>query len=786
MKIRIRRNGHDSGFSLIEILIAVVILATGLLALTALQGRLAQASAEAKTRSRVASMLASRLEELRAGQYSNAALDVASGSGSTTTTFACSNGTPVWLCTAQTESGVSALGVSQQVARWTSAIGAGSFAVSGTAAANLAVPEFKRIILTATWTDATNGNHQLSVSSDVSPLSLTSNTIPRSPNTGDNGGKAIVRQDNPAGPGVIPIAIGGGDATAASNPRPEVIGRRNNESVVGTRFDVLTYEGLSGASVIQRRVETAVIACTCQYGAGGTNFGEIYQEAQWPAEWTGERYEVAKPGTTAPGDVLASKSGPKSGVDQSPLCTECCRDHHDAAANATKFDPVRTGTYVKYNASLVAVGTTNGTSYIDACRLIRVDGFWRTATDMYAKHFGLINTTTVAGVALKSAAPSTTAVTTYQAAVKSYLAGYTGGAASIANAADGGQVSGTVNINAPSPVDERYLHARGLYVDYLTQAARDRIIKARLAANCTSGDYTECTLPFLPFTTINNTELSYWEPRVSNVANTSTLTVATASSLVYDPLQPTRGRTNAKGSATNGSVADATAIITRSNAGVAITGGVDPDDDTVEAVDKQSFRVTASGGSGTGQSFSVKLIGLPQTSDTNTSNDPSVAWSNASGSANCNATIKANNPNQDLDPNDYACSTYGPLGIATTARIANYFREYTVSQSMTAICTGNPASMTATAGVPTFSNYAVSSAVIGGTNATSITVTNDALNTEYTVVGFAAIASGNRVDATFTLTSTLQATIASCVATRQNANKPWEFSNIVWARSWSP
>ncbi len=170
-----RTKGREAGFSLIEVLIAVVILATGLLALTALQGRLAQASSEAKTRSRVAAMLTSRMDELRAGQYANTALDVASG-GSTTTSFTCTSGTPAWLCTAQAESAITGLAVAQQVDRYASAIGGSSFAVNGTAAANLAIPEFKRITLTATWTDASGSGKRLSVSSDLSPLSLTAAT----------------------------------------------------------------------------------------------------------------------------------------------------------------------------------------------------------------------------------------------------------------------------------------------------------------------------------------------------------------------------------------------------------------------------------------------------------------------------------------------------------------------------------------------------------------------------------------------------------------------------------
>ena len=66
-----RRNPdrHAQGFSLLEVLIAVVVLAIGLLALASLQGRLAQASADAKSRARVAAMLSARMDQLRLGGY---------------------------------------------------------------------------------------------------------------------------------------------------------------------------------------------------------------------------------------------------------------------------------------------------------------------------------------------------------------------------------------------------------------------------------------------------------------------------------------------------------------------------------------------------------------------------------------------------------------------------------------------------------------------------------------------------------------------------------------------
>ena len=67
-RVRSSRRG-TRGFSLLEVLIAVVVLSVGLLALAALQGRLTQASAEAKVRGRVAAMLAARMDVLRNGGY---------------------------------------------------------------------------------------------------------------------------------------------------------------------------------------------------------------------------------------------------------------------------------------------------------------------------------------------------------------------------------------------------------------------------------------------------------------------------------------------------------------------------------------------------------------------------------------------------------------------------------------------------------------------------------------------------------------------------------------------
>jgi type IV pilus modification protein PilV len=325
---------RESGFSLLEVMIAVVVLATGLLALAALQGSLTRSSAEAKVRGRVAALLSAHMDELRATQYASATTLANDGCA---TDLGANDWVPASFCR---EAGIGAITATQTVTLYSSAVGAGSFSTTHTPVAG--EPEFKRVLLTATWSDAGGADHRLAMDTQLSDLALKDSLLPNPPTTGTPTGAPLVRQDSPETAGVIPIAMGNGDSSAASNPTPELVGKNNNQTLVGTRFNVLTYTPTGSSAVIQKRFENDVIKCTCQYGAGGTNLPEIYRTAQWPAVWTGTRYEVYAPDPVADAPGQSLSSGPKSGVDQSALCTECCRDHHDTTATGiAKFDPER-------------------------------------------------------------------------------------------------------------------------------------------------------------------------------------------------------------------------------------------------------------------------------------------------------------------------------------------------------------------------------------------------------------------------------------------------------------
>lgn len=705
----------SNGFSLIEVLIAVVVLATGLLALGALQASLTANAADARIRSEAVALAEIVTERLRAEGYRRMRRIVDENSGA------------AWL------SGEGDIAELQQGS-------AATYAISITGAiiplANHA--ELTRVDVGVAWQDSAGQARELEMRTMVSSASLTFDpaviTPPTPPITPV--ARPVVRQADPAGPGVIPIALGTGDSTAASNPTPVLLGTNQNV-LVGTQFNVLTYTPTGDTAVIQKRIETTVIKCACQYGAVSTN--EIYSKAQWPVVWDGDYYERYEPETSIDAPGTARPSGPRNDVTQSPLCTECCRDRHDdpATTGVAKFDPEDTGAYQKYNwsaGSLVAAVNTTDAQYVDSCRMIRLDGFWRTASDMYARQFGLLETQTIDGRQAKSGLPTSKvgAVEAYADFVKEYLKQYDGTAGTPPGNAEemfnepvrGLNAPDTVLINDPVPTDYRYLHARGLYVDHLEPKVRQMI--ADILADdgpegrCPAGsDIADCILPYLPFTTINLTEIAKWV-----ASDTSILTVNSGNLLASVPSEPSGSRTIGRGLGD----ANNTGSVRKSNSGVAVStdipSAVDTGPDAQEFEDFQKFQVA--GTVWTGDDFFVRVTGGGA--------NPIVFYGFPGDSGEC------------LKPTtgDHSCATSTMLdgSIGGSITLSNYFLVEQASRSHTASCKqpdGQFVTVTATVLTDIFYNYQVSSASLDGVAGTIAAATDDNKSYEETIVTFASI-----------------------------------------------
>lgn len=760
------------GFSLIEVLIAVVVLSFGLLALTALQARLMQASSEAKAQSIAIALAKAKLEELRAysslDDYraltsSTAAESISDSSGN----LGGVNYRRQWVVDRYA---------------WPRAGGGFDNSVPLTGALNTTTyaenNEFKTIRVEVTWTDA-NGSDRTVVMEDaiaaIDPKDSARNRVNRT--SRPRGPQVLIY--NPAGEaGVIPIAIGNGTDTAATNPKPEVVGRNNSQAVVETRFDVLTYAALSGNTALaQARVETAVIGCKCDYGNAPSSSVKAYR----PVHWNGFRYAPPQVASYSPpaGAATLRNSDPP----QSRLCEACCRNHHDPsslAAGEPKFDPWRSP-HAHYNiVNGVLTQVTSG-EYIEACRMIRTDGIFDVAADMSNDYFNLLETASSA----QSPVPSTAAVSSYQDFVKDYLdarfragssSGYNNRAspspAAYATSAQPQSLDVPSEISIARTRDERWLHARGLYIDYLEKVARDAIddAKSQCADQSSTGLLT-CVLRVLPFTSINLTEIARW------ATSTTTQLVVTNNDFIESLTSnnPVRGKATPGSNPQPNDTPTATGRITASNSGVALYAAVDPDDAT-DLADTQNFRITGSSPPpGTGGNFTVNLGG-GLTVPSGGGRIPGVAFSTGSQTG---VTCNPSAPGTPTYPSPYLCTAQA-LGGSTTILASNYNYQINKTSTVSLTCThknGSSIPYSGPAPVKICRNFALISATLNGLPAGLAGIAlNDGRMNESTTVQFTAVNANDVIGLIFSDPVDTQQPV-TCTYTGNSSNPQFEFSS---------
>ncbi|HBK56387.1 MAG TPA: hypothetical protein DDZ76_08915 [Xanthomonadales bacterium] len=749
------------GFSLLEALIAVVVLSTGLLALTALQSAMIRSSVDARIRSSAAAAAVAVVENLRSMGYqaiptgANIAVD------------------PAALPFLVVDSALGAGGITIRYDAQTWMDDGGVFGTTVPVQPPLA--EFKQVDVTVSWTDPFgNGVKSVQFSDIVGPLGANISTVDVSTlGSTLNAGRPIVRTVTPEGPGVIPIAVGNNEDTAATNPKPVIVGKGNKDTIIETRFDVLNFSDAGDAFgddivQIQKRVETSITACRCTLGASSGASGTIAGTSFRPTFWDGTRYAPPK-------QAQAGGGAPSNNADvQSELCVECCRDHHDpAGVQGPTFDPFRAAANIPH-AHFLAVDTvtplnstpvSGGGDYFEVCRLIRVDGLWRVAADFDSRFFGLLETSEKS-VPADDPVPDQDAADVYEEFVLDVLRDeFVATVPTVNRSTDLAPRYASAGLDAPTSLsinrpragtanDFRFLHARGFYIDHLEPDAVARIDKAR--TDCPSGTPLEsCVLPFVPFTTINVTELAKWSPS-SPVA----IQVTNASGILFgDPSNPVRGQVNALAQGPGNG--DAVTVNGRSNSGLAATNLVTDPQDALEAQsDRQRFDITSGGVDPQGERFNVTLNGLPQTADSNTSNDPAVAWLIGLSGNNCAGTFSNNGDN---NPNPYSCSTTSVLNRDVTVIVGQYNRIVTGTATVT--CSTAAGSVTASrTDVPFCQNYRVSSATAGGGSVAGTigTILNSGSLNEATPVSFPTVAPNDSVVFGFQLEGTTQGSVAAC------------------------
>lgn len=474
---------RQKGFGLFEILVTLVVLGVGVVGLVTLSKSALTASQDGK-RYEVAMRLAeSKIEEFR--NFNNLVTATAPltsyaaiTSGNATKSQSGDSYTLAWTVTNQYWNG--------STSAWQNTAPAGYL---------LNYPGRKQINTTVSWTNSEGATVSVALIGYASPTeSLTAEQLNGGLDTARAGPK--ISYNPGVAPDVISIDLGNGSRQETSKPSPTVVAK-NNTVGKEVQFETVTYQPANQGNTQQIQQDISSVSCACSYGSTLNAYlpGQAYSTATNQLYWK-------------VGSLQSKQTGTVSGNNQPALCTSCCKDHFDGSGgNFTSYYAPLNTSRQRYNSSLSLAGSGN---YIDACRFVRLDGYYRPLPD-----WNLVKVIVTTSDFLAKPANQVSYQNYIQYVVKTYIdwqkqtlnwtSSTTAAAPTIsefdawlqtpANVAAGGDASTGITVSTGT----RQLIARGIYVDILNPAYL-------------TGIDTSVTgyLAKVPFQDINLTMLAEW------------------------------------------------------------------------------------------------------------------------------------------------------------------------------------------------------------------------------------------------------------------------------------
>lgn len=359
----------------------------------------------------------------------------------------------------------------------------------------LSYPGRKAITVSVGWTDSEGQAQTLQLAGNVSPIeSLSSAQLDGGLDTTRQGPK--VNYTPGVAPDVISVELGDGNKQETSKPLPTVTSKDGQVGKL-VQFETVTYKPEAGGSTQQVLQDMASVSCSCSFDDNLSSYlpGQVYNSASNQLYWKAGAMQSKPTGT-----LDNSING------QPTLCTSCCKDHFDGSGSSFSnfYAPLNTSR-VRYNSSLNAV--TNG-KYVDACRFVRLDGYYRPLPD-----WNLVKVVVTTADFLAKPANQASyqkyikyVVKTYIDWQKSTLKWVKGASATLPTISDfsawlatNAEAGGDTTTGITVSTGTAQLIARGIYVDLL-----DPVYLANI--DTSSVDY----LTKIPFQDINLTMLAEW------------------------------------------------------------------------------------------------------------------------------------------------------------------------------------------------------------------------------------------------------------------------------------
>jgi type IV pilus modification protein PilV len=542
---------NSGGYTLVEVLVGILIFAVGMMALAQLQGNLAQNSSDANARTVAINVAEEVMEAVRS--FADVSADGTARTygeildGTQTGTDRHAFNDIVDGTATVTRAGYS-YNVSVDVSDYYYVPVSKTFVEGKPEGSSAANPDFKEIALTVSWEGANGGDFRIDDDTkvDMGSGSITITDVISSI-TSPASGKVILGlggEDNMyappvdyspgQNPDIISINLGQNKFKESTTPLPDVI---RSDELVETRFDVVTYSNpVNSSATFLRREEFRAVSCECTLRIPAT--GE--QGGLRPTIWTGSEY--------IEGEFVSKPYGESANNQQSEFCDICCRDHHDGGTGSldvgsdegrSQYGPFRSsdeyhnsgslsGDHIHYNRDNngnLEPAVSDGATYVEACRLVRKDGFFRVAQDM--RQEGL---NSFPGDYLDEPSEINEYSAYVTAAVKAYESDILPGEAyesdapvfptpaSMSVTFPASSRTNATFMTTDNGVEEQQLRSRGLYIDYMSDELREKI-------NCLDGggDGDTCNVPevssaleVIPFYDVQLTWLSRWTESPNN------------------------------------------------------------------------------------------------------------------------------------------------------------------------------------------------------------------------------------------------------------------------------
>ena len=531
------RKHTNRGYTLIEVLVGMIIFALGMMALVSLQGNLARNSGDSNARTVAANLAEEVIESFRT--FSQTPTDP--------------NGVfNAFEDIADSSSIIGRGGVNYNVVSDVTDYyyDSNSSTFTTTKPASVLYADMKLVELTVSWNTGQEfriDEGQTTVGRLGSGSITLKDVISSIPST--SGSKVALNSNisalynppvdyNPgANPDIISIQLGQSKFKESTTPLPDVV--RAGE-LVETRFDVVTYSQDNAGATFLRREEFRALSCECTLriadtaGEGGLR----------PTIWDGNEYTVA--------EYVAKSYGESASNQQSDFCSLCCRDHHDGGTGTedvagdpgrSRFDAFRSSTdyydgsygllqgdHKHYNRNRLGelnLVSNDGDVYVEACRLIRKDGFFRVAQDLRQEGMNNFPASYLDESSEVSEYSSyvTAAVTQYEIDMGGtnlyelsppYL---TEPASMLTPLVFPASTFGTASVMQAGGITEQQLRSRGIYMDYMSDDLRTKINCMEDPGN--TGD--SCGVPnvttaleIIPFYDVQLTWLARWNESPNN------------------------------------------------------------------------------------------------------------------------------------------------------------------------------------------------------------------------------------------------------------------------------